>query len=167
MKGFWKKYLTYFLIFFLASINFTSNVLAKEEMIDFSKLKGLQFEGYEQVTPNLLIFPFKQIGEKLGFYFKVTEEDKKIYQYNLLNKRYKELVYIINFKKTSFLPEVVGRYNDQIGIIKTRYKLNNFEIDEKLRNSIKILEILRDQYPANSSHWLSIQQAIDTTNSLF
>lgn len=167
MSKAWKKYVICLFFSILIYFDLIGNVLAKEELVTLTKLKELQFERYEQINPNQLIFPFKQMAEKLGLKFNIGEENKKVYQYRLLDRRYKELVYIINFQKTSFLPEVVSRYNDQAGIVKARYKLNNSEIENRLKNSMKILEMLRDQYPANSAYWLSIQQAIDTTKSLF
>lgn len=67
-----------------------------------SELITIGFSGYESINPNLMIYPIKQIIEKIEFSLLSKKEDRLKYQYTLLDKRFKELVYIINYKKRVF-----------------------------------------------------------------
>lgn len=120
----------------------------------------------EKITSNMLIYPLKRISEELTIYIKVEPKEKEAYQFELLDSRYKELVFIINNQKTGYLVETVNRYNGHVGNIKQSYPVTKSEFKEGLRLKVETLEFLRDKYHANSSYWLSIQQAIDTTKAL-
>ncbi len=143
-----------------------STVYARERtLITEQELNATGFSGYESVNPNLLIFPIKQILEKIEFSLLSNEKDKEKYKYTLLDKRFKELVFIINFQKTSFLEEAVGRYNVLLGNLMLN---NNITPDHKktILSYISILKTLQERYNSLSSYRLLIQQAIDTSARL-
>ena len=167
MERLWKNFLYGGLFFILILTNFSFEVLAKETLLNNKELEQIGFVGYEKVNPNQLTFPFKQITEEFISYLKTNEHDKQEYQYDLLDNRFRELVYIINFQKTSFLPEVVARYNEQVGVIKSSYISDEKDTKDNLKKYFEILGFLRDRYPANSTYWMNIQQAVDTTESLY
>lgn len=155
------------LVCFIIVTNLFSSVTAVEQkLLKEEELFSLGFTKYESVNPDSLTYPLKRFGEQAKLFFTFDEGSKTAYFLSLLDTRFNELVYTINFKKTGFLNETVSRYNTFVGKVKLNSK--NIKADNKLNFSrnIKVLEMLRDQYPANSAYWLNIQQSIDTTRSL-
>lgn len=153
-------------IFCLIFLSFFSTVLAKESSyLDESELNSFGFTKYERVNPNLLIYPLKRIAEEIRLHSLFNKEKRKEYMFNLYEIRLKELVYIINNKKEGFINFAADRYNSFVGRIKKDHPLDD---DRKLKfqKYIKLLKRLRDIYPANSLHWIKLQETIDTTNSL-
>ena len=144
-------------LFFIFLFNSFSNVAAAEQKL---------LTEYESINPDSLFYSFKRLGEQIQIFFTFNNNEKLRYPLRLLDTRFNELVYTVNLQKTGFLTEVISRYNTQVGKIKRDFKNIDSADQDKLAQKIKILEVLRDRYPANSSYWLSIQQAIDTTRSL-
>ena len=126
-----------------------------------NELKNYGFGGYEKLNPDSLLYIFKRVDEKVTYLLITDEKKKSEYYKKLLEKRYKELVYIINIEKTGFLEETASRYNSLTG------EMRKNGIDsiskEEIKQRILILEKLRDNYHSNTPYWLIIQQAIDTT----
>lgn len=155
------------LVCFVIITNLSSLVLAVEQkLLKEEELTSLGFTKYESVNPDSLTYPLKRFGEQAKLFFSFDERNKTAYFLSLLDTRFNELVYTINFKKTGFLNETVSRYNTFVGKIKLNSKNIKHEFKLKFSQNIKVLEMLRDQYPANSAYWLNIQQSIDTTRSL-
>src|SRR4030042_5618265 len=127
-----------------------------------NELKNYGFGGYEKLNPDSLLYIFKRVDEKVTYLLITDEKKKSEYYKKLLEKRYKELVYIINIEKTGFLEETASRYISLVEQMKSDdvYSLSNEEVKQR----ILILEKLRDNYPSNTPYWLIIQQAIDTTH---
>ena len=160
-----KTVLITFVVSSLLFINLSTSALALDHtLITKQELKSSGFGEYESINPNLLIFPFKRISETVGLGLTFDKKSKIQCQYNLLNKRYKELVFIINFQKTGFLRESVNRYNSLLG------KLILISKDdapkEKLPIYINVLKNLQDRYNNESAYRLLIQEAIDSTRRL-
>ncbi len=139
--------LTLFLVFFLPTAVFAKDYL------NLSELNSLGFTNYESINSNSLLYPFKKIQEKI---FRVP--DNQIFE-----TRFRELVFIANKRKTGFLGEAVGSY---ISITGKMIEQQDQDIKNGAQTKIKILEKLRDGYPANSLPWIQIQQALDTTERL-
>lgn len=159
--------LTVFFFISILYINFPSTSLANEHiLVPEQELNLAGFTGYESINPNLLIYPIKRIAEKVKLTLLFKKEYKAKYQYALLDKRYRELVFIINFKKTGFLEETVQRYNSQLGNLIA----NNKNLASNYKNKIliytKVLKIQQDRYNSISAYRLLIQQAIDSTRRL-
>lgn len=154
-------------LFFILLFNLYSNAAAAEKtLLSKHELNTVGFEKYESINPDSLLYSAKRLGEQAQTFLTFNNDEKTRRPFKLLSTRFNELVYIVNFQKTGFYTEVVSRYNTQIGKIKLASK-NIYPADrDNLIKKIKILEILRDRYPANSSYWLNMQQAIDTTKSL-
>lgn len=151
-----------FLSFLIFIFQPFSQTLAKtNELIGKEQLQVLGFSQYESVNPNSLLYHLKRLGEEITLFFLFDTDRRKKYNTHLLTIRFKELIYIINFRKTGFLDETISRYNVFVGKVK-----NYYESKEKINKYIVILEKLRDMYPANSAYWLYIQQAIDSTKNL-
>lgn len=130
---------------------------ATQTLLSNQDLKALNFAGYEKINPNSLLYPIKRSIESILN----SNSSSPLSKYN---SRFSELVYIINHQKTGFLEETVTRYNSFLGSLKTLPKTSIPK--EKITNSIKILETLRDKYPSNSPYRMLIQQSIDTTRGL-
>lgn len=152
------------IILFLVFPN--SHAMAKTgELVPKEQLQSLSFLDYESINPNSLLYQFKRLGEEVKLRLIFNNNKKNIYKNQLFKVRFNELIYIINFQKTGFLAETVNRYNVFVGKTKSDYK-NMDSSSQQVKKYIAILEKLRDIYPANSSYWLSIQQAIDSTRNL-
>ncbi len=156
-----------FLLLSILYINFPSATYASEHiLVPEEELKSAGFRGYESINPNLLIFPIKQSIEKIELTLIFNKEDKTKYQYTLLDKRFKELVFIINFKKTGFLEETVQRYNSHLGNLMANNKNFALNYKDKISNYTIVLKTLQDRYNSISAYRLLIQQAIDSTRRL-
>lgn len=148
-------------------VSFSPNAyLPKKTLVPQQELNVIGFSGYELINPNLLTYPLKQIAEKLELTLLLDNNARTEYQYTLLNKRFKELVFIINSEKTGFLEETVARYNSTIGNLIKNNKGFSSNYKDKLSEYIKVLKTLQDRYDSISSYRLLIQYAIDTTKRL-
>lgn len=124
------------------------------------------FSDYESINPNLMVYPFERYRESLILLFIFDSNTKQRYLWTLYNKRFRELVYIINYDKTGFLLETVDRYNTFVGKVKIQNPVLNQPEKEQITKNLKLLEKLRDRYHSGSAYWSKIQQAVDTTRSL-
>lgn len=158
--------LTIFLFFIFLFNSFSTVVATEQKLLTEQELKLIGFTKYESINPDSLLYSFKRLGEQIQIFFIFNNIEKLRYPLRLLDTRFNELVYTVNLQKTGFLTEIISRYNTQVGRIKRDFKNIDSVDKDKLAQKIKILEVLRDRYPANSSYWLNIQQAIDTTRSL-
>lgn len=139
----------------LLTLTFTlaSPVLGTNEHLTSKQLESLGFTKYEQINGNSLLYPFKKLREKI---FSVPDQ-------KLFETRFNELVYIANKRKTGFLGEAANSY---ISIAGKMMESKNSNLTGKAGQSVKVLEKLRDGYPANSLPWIQIQQAVDTTQRM-
>lgn len=159
--------LTAFLAFLiLLSSSFSVALASEQTLMTINELNAIGFVKYESLNPNSLAYPLKSIEERIKLSLMFNEYAQSRYSISLVNTRFRELVYIINFKKTGFLNEAVGRFNTQVGKIKLNSNLINSNYKNKYHKDMLILEVLRDKYPANSAYWLNIQQTIDTLRSI-
>lgn len=165
-----KNIITKIILIIFLFLNLSSSVSASQTiLLSDQELKTLGFSEYESINPNLLVYPLKKFGEKIILMFIFREDDKKQYFVQLLDTRFREVIYIINLQKTGFLAETVSYYNAFLKNINTKYSNDlgdNLKFRNQIRRYVNILEVLRDKYPANSSYWLNIQQAIDSTRLL-
>lgn len=143
-----------------------SSVQALEnQYLDKTELESFGFTEYEYINPNLLIYPIKRIIESVSINLIFDKQKKQEYLLQLYEKRFIELLYIINNKKEGFLTFTADRYNSFVGTLK-KEDIRSVSFKSQIEVKIKFLERLRDIYPANSENWSKLQQAIDTTKSL-
>lgn len=133
--------------------------LKDDELVEFG------ITTYEDINPNLLVYPLKRISEEIKLKLLFRREQKQQYIYSLYDKRLRELVYIVNSRKEGFLFFTADRYNSFVGRIKKDYPLS-VDLRINFLVHIKLLERLRDIYPAGSPNWEKLQQTMDTTKSL-
>lgn len=154
------------LIVFLLTFSHISIVLAQEPyFLNKEELNSFNFSDYEKINPNLLIYPLKRSFEQIKLTLTFDKDKKRDYIYELYDKRFKELVFIINSNKEGFIPYAGDRYSSFVGNLKQNYSPTEQEI-KQIKTYLKLLERLRDIFPANSANWQKIQQSIDTTGSL-
>jgi hypothetical protein len=141
------------------SLTFANAVWA--EIYSQGELENYGLDRFERLNPDSLLYLFKRVNEKVTLLFTKDEEKRSEYQSKLLDRRFKELTYIIKVGKTGFLEEAASRYMTLIGQMKKDgiYAISK----ERTKIYILVLEKMRDNYPSNTSYWLIIQQAIDTT----
>lgn len=156
------RVLIFFAIFF-SQLSIVS--AAKENYLNANELESFGFANYENINPNLLVYPLKRISEDIKLKLLLGREQKQQYIYSLLDIRLRELVYIVNNRKEGFIFFAADRYNSFVGRIKKDYPLSS-DLKINFLDHIKLLERLRDIYPANSPNWEKLQQTIDTTKSL-
>lgn len=119
----------------------------------------------ELINPNLLIYPLKRLYEEIRLNLLPGKQQKREYFYHLFEVRFRELVYIVNHKKEGFIVFTADRYNSFAGKIKKDYPPDSTN-SRRFKTYLKLLERLRDIYPANSEYWEKLQQTIDITHSL-
>lgn len=156
-------YLTFISCTFLVQ---TSLVYANNPgYLDIQELKSFGFVSYQIINPNLLVYPIKRLFEEIRFATIFDKQMKKRYLFSLYEVRLDELIFIVNNKKEGFIPFVVDRHNTFVGRLK-KYGLIDRDLKIKFQNYIKLLERLRDIYPANSLDWSKLQQTVDTVKTL-
>lgn len=125
----------------------------------------------QKTLPSSPSYSFKRIKEKGLMIIKVTSKSKYKYSQLLLEKRLSELVSLVDIKDPNLIPGASQRFSYQAGILadlNSKLKKSNKEdIKNMFERYKKVLSELRDNYPANSAHWLLIQQNVDTLNILF
>lgn len=143
------------ILLFLLTLIFTlpPQVFAVNEYLTSGQLQSMGFTKYESINGNSLLYPFKKLREKI---FSVPDQ-------KLFETRFNELVYIANKRKTGFLEGAAGSY---ISIAGRVMQSKNSNLTGKAGQYVKVLEKLRDGYPANSLPWIQIQQAVDTTKRM-
>lgn len=159
------KGLTLLIIIYFAAYFVPTSFAQSKLFFNDTQLKQYNFENYEGINSNQLIYPFKKYRENLGMILTFDNTSKRAYLFNLYKRRFRELVYIINYDKTGFLLETVDRYNTFTGRVKSNITLNQEE-KQQVNYHLKLLEKLRDRYHSASPYWSKIQQAVDTTRSL-
>lgn len=159
------KFFIFLIIYCILFSQLSTVSAAQPGYLNDMELKFLGFTSYEPINPNLLIYPVKRISENIKLKLIFNKQKKKDYLYQLYEIRLKELVYIINNRKEGFLIFTADRYNSFVGKIKKEYPIES-DSKVKFQNYVKLLERLRDIYPANSENWTKMQQTIDTTKSL-
>lgn len=158
------------IILFLLVINIfnlTGLVYAEDKyFLTELELKAAGITEFEKINPNLLIYPFKRLKENIKYVLIFNKQKKNEYLFDLLDIRFKELVYIINSDKIGFISFSADRFNTTIGQIKNR----SIKLDErnntKMRKYLKALERLRDRYHSGSASWEKIQQVVDTVRTI-
>ncbi|MCS7092234.1 MAG: DUF5667 domain-containing protein [Patescibacteria group bacterium] len=127
---------------------------------------------YEQINPDSrLLYKYKRLKEKLYTAYLAKFRKEKLSQnyIELINRRFRELKYVVDKDKIDLLETVTSRYNSQIGEvtnINTNQETNINALQAILEIQQEILPTLRDKYPANSAQWLLLQQTLDTINAI-
>lgn len=150
-----------FLSFFLTTSSFAQSKIFFSEI----ELKQHNFTSYENINSNQLIYPFKKYWENITLKLTFGNQNRQNYTWILYQKRFKELVFIINNDKTGFLPDTADRYNTFAGRTKTLVSLTSNQ-KKQIKDNISLLEKLRDRYHSGSAYWIKIQETVDTTKSL-
>lgn len=123
--------------------------------VDLSNIKK------ESVLPDSFAYPLKRLLEKTRLLLSFSQPAKLRYNLNLLEKRASELKALVESDTKSVVETSSQRFAYQAGIVA---KFTNNPDDLKVY--IPLLEKLRDNFPANGTYWLSIQQDIDAINIL-
>lgn len=123
------------------------------------------------IAPTSLFYPVKRLWEKGFSYVLVNKGSKANYNRELLKERLEELKYVAEKKYLSEIERSTQRFSYQAGVLVEDLK----SLDDKNKNKIvledfeaykKILDQLRNLYPANSSYWMLIQHSINTLTLL-
>ena len=125
----------------------------------------------ERFNPGSSVYPFKRLSEKIQSKLIFSKVKNVRYQGKLVERRLSEFNFIVKNKYLSSIEFSSQRFSAQAGVyIDGLAKLENEKgVDATFQNFskyIKLLEEMRDQFPANSSQWLLLQQNIDTLNIL-
>ena len=145
----------------IVSNTYSFNSLSEDE------LKSLGFKGYQSTNTDSPNYIFKRASEELKFRFFLRDKNTKAkYLSELLDRRFKEVVYTANFHMTGVFENTISRYNTTAGKLLSDYKDLEPNIKTQVKSYIPVLERMRDLYESNSSYWIMVQQVIDTTRRL-
>ena len=127
---------------------------------------------YESVNPNSETkYKLKRLSEKLqGTYIKIFKKNQVIsHSAKLANRRFVELVYVVEKDEVNYLETATSRYMTHIGLLKEKIESNDqqhLDIKDNFINQPEVLSWLRDKHPSQTAEWLFLQQAVDTANVL-
>ena len=121
----------------------------------------------ERINPGSSLFVVKRLTEKIQGIIISSQEKKVTFHDNLVRKRLSELNYLVENKKITPIEQASYRLSAQAGVFTDELlKLNKKEDNEKTLKWFSLYKTklgqLRDNFPANSSNWLLLQQNIDT-----
>jgi len=144
------------LIFFLFVL--PVNVLAENSNLDLKQ---------ENINPGNTLFTLKRLTEKIHEKVLFSQEKKVTLYERLTVKRLSELNYLVQNKNLTPIEQASQRLSAQAGVfVDGLANLEDSERNQKTLESFSIYKVklgeLRDNYPANSSYWLLLQQNIDT-----
>lgn len=152
-----------FLTFFSLSFTKTFSVMADDSQnVSIKK---------ESITPDMETrYKIKRGIEKIeGLIAKFQGKKAQVmYLSNLSNVRLSELYYLAGENKDSYIETASSRYISTLGqLLETINgdKTYNAKIKNILQDQPKILTNLLQRYPAGTSNWLLVKQALDTSNS--
>lgn len=122
----------------------------------------------QKIYPRSFYYPVKRLLEKSWEKLKFSGQSKYDYYRSLLPTRLAELTYVVLQKQADQVQKSSERFAYQAGI--TTEKLKSLpdnpgekqSLQNKLSEYSKVLEKLRDSYPANSSYWMLVQYSIDS-----
>ncbi len=153
------------LIVWLIPLLFLPSVVSAK--VDITELKTLGFPGFESTNTDSPDFFFKRLQEEFIIRFlKRDQKSKDTYMAVLLDKRYRELVYVASNGQTGIFENTVRRYETTSGKLISKSNALTPALKTQARNYLKVLERVRDNYPANSAYWIMVQETIDTTKRL-
>ncbi len=121
-----------------------------------------------KAIPGTFKYKIGRAWEKVYISFIFSNKGRVEYHNKLLDKRLAELNYLVNNKELSLIEDSSSRFSYQVGVL-----AETLEFEEsgtrtgtiaKFKDYASFLASLRDEFPANSSNWLFIQQNIDTLN---
>ena len=139
-------------------------------MVYADEIEDLKLEK-QLVNPDSFYYPAKRYIENLQNMFMFSKDSKVNLHKNLLKKRASELKYIVEDRVLSELERGSQRFAYQAGILveeaeKDYTEQGKKEIKDQFSKYKKLLDQLRDNFKANSSFWMLIQQDIDTLDIL-
>lgn len=153
--------------FFLTLISFT---FIKEFRVMADDNQNVSIKK-ESITPDMETrYKIKRGIEKIeGLFAKFQGKRAQVtYLSNLSNIRLSELYYLASENKDSYIETASSRYITTLGQL-TETINGDKSYDGKVKNYLqdhsKILTNLLQRYPAGSSNWLLVKQALDTSNS--
>lgn len=123
----------------------------------------------EIINPGSFYYPFKRVWEKGSEKLQFDEQSKIVFYESLLNTRLAELNFVVENKLLSQVQTSSERFAYYAGILTEELIKNNKDktkVIKKFEQFSKILEKLRDNYPANTSFWMLVQHDINTLNLL-
>jgi hypothetical protein len=146
--------------FVLFNFNFPNVCLAVDESL-LQKPK---------VIPGTFHFKLERVWEKIYLSFLFSNSARVKYHIKLLDERFSELNYVVTNKNVSLMEDSSSRFSTQAGVLAETLAYENKDARlatiSKFSDYSGYLGKLRDEFPANSSNWLFIQQNIDTLNIL-
>lgn len=111
----------------------------------------------------------ERIQERINLFFKFSPQTKVDYQKELTEKRFAELVYVIENKKGDFIEEISSRYSTYLGRLTETVTKNKLSKDKddllKMLDTHKlILEDLIQYFESNSGFWLLLMHDFNSIN---
>lgn len=155
-----------FFFAFLLILVLPARVYATQPAFSEDEKATLGLDKTEAINPGTFLYPVKRLGEKFKLSFIKKRENKAIYLSLLLQRRFRETIYVDEKEKSGFFVESANRFNTQVGQIKSDYSGLDAKLKTQIPAYVSALEKLRDKYSSNSANWLIFQQSLDTIHQL-
>lgn len=121
------------------------------------------------INPGSFYYPFKRLWEKGLERVQFSKQSKINFLKSQLRTRLAELNYVVEKKLLSEVQTSSERFAYYVGILTeelVRENKNKEQTIKEFDQFSKLLEKLRDNYPANTSFWMLIQHDINTLRIL-
>lgn len=125
----------------------------------------------ESINPGSIYYPLKRAWEKIRERIIFSPDAKITYHASLTAMRLSELNYVVEKDLPGEYQTSSERFAYQAGIlVDDLIRYNKTDQKEKVADDFKsytkVLELLRDKHPANTSFWMLIQHDINTLQIL-
>ncbi len=123
--------------------------------------------GYEEINPvDRGEYAVKRVREKIKlFYLSLAPQKKASFYHELMNRRMRELLYVVETKDENQIEKASNRYFTTVGQTVEFVENKNWKIKEDIKNTlnkqIDIIPQLIDKYPSGSAGWLFLKQDLD------
>lgn len=151
------------LLLFLSTFIFAEIPVYADEAVGGTEIKT------QSINPGSFYYSFKRIWEKFSERMVLNAQSKVNLHESLLKTRLEELNYVIEKRLLSEIQTSSERFAYQAGILTGEViKVNKDKeaIVKKFDQYSKVLEKLRDNFPANSSFWMLVQHDINSLSIL-
>ncbi len=153
-----------FLFTIYLPVAFTPLVFAKSNLSD--KIKPTPQQSY----PGSPSYPLKRLSEKVFLKFLFFPNLRINFEKNLLDKRFSELIFVVDNDLLDEIQRSSERFAYEAGIYTNDLLNGSKESKEKVKADFnqytQNLQLVRDVYPANSSYWMLIEHDINSLKIL-
>lgn len=137
-----------------------ASTFAQDSATESAKIK------VESVNPGSFLYPVKRFFENIQLNYLSGGKDKKAKTMsNMLDTRFKELVYVSKNKRVDDFEKASSRYVTTLQTIAKDYHAEDKDLNKQLASYKPVLEEQLKKYEGDYAYWSFIKQAIEVTDS--